>query len=238
VSEASETSGAVTRLEDVRPKMKFTGTVKKIELFGAFVDIGVGRDGLLHISALGPKRVNKVEDVVKVGETVTVWVRKVDPQAGRIDLTLMEAPALDWSEIKAGQVHTGKVTKIEKFGAFVDIGAERPGMVHISELATYRVEEVSEIVKPGQEVDVKVLAVDARKRQIKLSIKALEAADFAADEEPEAPAMTAMQAALLKAQSAGGEGATKITPASRAKARSAREAQEELLKATLANKRK
>jgi ribosomal protein S1 len=228
---------APTRLEDVRAKMKLSGTVKKIELFGAFVDIGVGRDGLLHISALGPRRVNKVDDVVKVGDTVTVWVRKVDPQAGRIDLTLMEPSALEWGEIKPGQVYTGKVVKIEKFGAFVEIGAERPGMVHISELATYRVEEVTEIVKMGQEVDVKVLAVDARKKQIKLSIKALEAAEMAAATEPEEPGMTAIQAALLKAQSAAAQQNIKVTSESRAKARSAREAQEELLKATLANKR-
>ena len=236
MSDAAEASGAPTRLEDVKPKMKFTGTVKKIELFGAFVDIGVGRDGLLHISALG-KRVNKVEDVVKAGETVTVWVRKVDPQAGRIDLTLTEPAALEWGEIKPGSVVTGKVTKIERFGAFVDIGAERPGLIHISELATYRVEEVSEVVKMGQAVEAKVLAVDPHKRQIKLSLKAMEMADME-DIAPEEPSLTAIQAALLKAQGGGGAAGIKITSESRAKARSAREIQEDLLKATLANKRK
>src|SRR5258708_29100979 len=178
--------------------MKLTGTVKKVELFGAFVDLGVGRDGLVHISAMSAQPINRVEDVVKEGDTVTVWVRRVDPQAGRIDLTMIEPLGLDWDEIKSGQVYKGKVTKIEKFGAFVDIGAERPGLIHISELASYRVEEVSEIVKVGDEVEVKVIGVDTRKRQIKLSIKALDADEPVVEETDETP-LTAMQIALQRA---------------------------------------
>jgi len=174
VSDASQIP-APHRLEDLKRKMKITGTVKKVELFGAFVDIGVGRDGLVHISAMSAQPINRVEDVVKEGDTVTVWVRRVDPQAGRIDLTMIEPLGLDWDEIKTGQLYKGKVTKLEKFGAFVDIGAERPGLIHISELASYRVEEVNEIVKVGDEVEVKVIGVDPRKRQIKLSIKAVDA---------------------------------------------------------------
>lgn len=227
-------AAAPTRIEDLKPKTKLTGTVKKVELFGAFVDVGVGRDGLLHISALGPRRVNKVEEVVKEGDQITVWVRKVDPQAGRIDLTLIEPLALDWDEIKSGQVVRGKVVKLEKFGAFVDIGAERPGLIHISELANYRVDEVSEIVKLGDEVEAKVLAVDPRKKQIKLSMKALEAAEETESEE-EAEAMTAMQYALRRAMSS--------EPHSRAqerksKARRNRQEQEDILSRTLASKRK
>src|SRR5215211_1082896 len=156
---------APQRLEDLQPKMKLTGTVKKIELFGAFVDVGVGRDGLVHISAMSKKPVNKVEDVVKEGDTVTVWVRRVDTQAGRIELSMVEPSGLDWSDIRNGQIYTGKVVKIEKFGAFIDVGAERPGLIHISELANYRVENVTEIVKMGDTVEVKVIGVDSRKRQ-------------------------------------------------------------------------
>lgn len=226
---------APTRAEDLKPKMKLTGTVKKVELFGAFVDVGVGRDGLLHISALGPNRVNKVTDVVNEGDTVTVWVRKVDPQAGRIDLTLIEPLAVDWHELKPNQVYTGKVTKIEKFGAFVDIGAERPGMIHISELASYRVEEVTEIVKLGGTVQVKVLAVDTRKKQIKLSIKALE--DLEPEEsEAEEASMTAMQIALQRAQSA--EAASRARKEQKPARKQTRREQEDILSRTLANKRK
>jgi predicted RNA-binding protein with RPS1 domain len=215
--------------------MQLTGTVKKVELFGAFVDVGVGRDGLVHISALSRQQVNRVEDVVKEGDTVTVWVRRVDAQAGRIDLTMVEPSALEWDEIRPGQVYTGKVVKIERFGAFVEIGAERPGLIHISELATWRVEEVTEIVKMGDEVEVKVIGVDSRKKQIKLSIKAL---DVEAPEEEvveEMPA-TAMQLALQRAM--GGQSDDQRR-GRRAKERERdRDEQEDILSRTLASKRK
>jgi len=216
--------------------MKLTGKVKKVELFGAFIDVGVGRDGLVHISALSKKPVNKVEDVVKEGDTVTVWVRRVDLQAGRIDLTMVEPTAMDWEDIKPGAVMTGKVVKIERFGAFVELGAERPGLIHISELATYRVEEVTEIVKLNQEVEVKVLAVDARKKQIKLSIKALDVFEIEPDENEEVP-LTAMQIALQRAQSHPGPGAQAGGRTARDKQRQ-REAQEDIMSRTLASKRK
>jgi small subunit ribosomal protein S1 len=233
VSNDVQATPAPSRLEDLQPKMKLTGTVKKIELFGAFIDVGVGRDGLVHISALSPQRVNQVSDVVKEGETVTVWVRKVDAKAGRLDLTMIEPLAVDWSDIKAGQVYTGKVVKTEKFGAFVDIGAERPGMVHISEMATYRVEEVSEIAKVGQEVEVKVLGVDPRKKQIKLSMKALDVVEEEELNEEEEATLTVMQLAFRRAQeghAAAGKG--------KAKFKSVRREQEDILSRTLATRRK
>ncbi len=225
---------APLRLEDLKRKMKLTGTVKKIELFGAFVDVGVGRDGLVHISSLSNRPVNKVEDIVKAGDTVTVWVRKADPRAGRIDLSMVEPSALDWDEIKPGQVYTGKVVKIERFGAFVEIGAERPGLVHISELATYRVEEVTEIVKMGQEIEVKVLAVDPRKRQIKLSMKALDVFVEEPEEPGEAP-LTAMQIALGKAQA---DAQQSKKDRHKQKGDKGRQDQEDIFSRTLANKRK
>ena len=225
------------RLEDLQRKMKLTGKVKKVELFGAFIDVGVGRDGLVHISALSKKPVNKVEDVVKEGDEVTVWVRRVDLQAGRIDLTMVEPTALDWEDIKPGSVMNGKVVKIERFGAFVELGAERPGLIHISELATYRVEEVTEIVKLNQEVEVKVLAVDARKKQIKLSIKAVELAEMSeAEEEEESPEanLTVMQVAFKRAQDAARQAARNKGKNDRRD----RVDQEDLLSRTLANRPK
>jgi ribosomal protein S1 len=234
-AEATPAPAPRTRLEDLQPKMKLTGKVKKVELFGAFIDVGVGRDGLAHISALSTQRVNQVADVVKEGDDVTVWVRKVDPKAGRLDLTLIEPMPVDWDELKPKQIYNGKVTKLEKFGAFVDIGAERPGLVHISELASYRVEEVSEIVKVGDEVRVKVLSVDSRKKQIKLSLKALEEFDTddgGTDEE----ALTAMQIAMQKAQASQTGG--RMRADRRVNAQKARQQQEDLLSRTLDNKRK
>lgn len=240
VQAPAEAVSAPTRLEDLKPKMRLSGTVKKIELFGAFIDVGVGRDGLVHISALRLERVNNVADVVKEGEPVTVWVKKVDPGNGRLDLTMIEPLAVDWNELKTGQVYAGKVTKTEKFGAFVDIGAERPGLVHISEMATYRVEDVSEVVKPGGEVRVKVLAVDSRKKQIKLSIKAVEMAEAQSDEgevEEVGEELTAMQLAFRRAQQQKAV-ARAAAQGQRASAKSSRHAQEDLLQRTLANKRK
>ncbi len=233
-----EAAPAPTRLDEIRPKMRLTGTVKKIELFGAFIDVGVGRDGLVHISALRPERVNNVADVVKEGEAVTVWVKKVDASNGRLDLTMIEPLAVDWSELRSGQVYTGKVTKTEKFGAFVDIGAERPGLVHISEMATYRVEDVSEVVKPGHEVKVKVLGVDSRKKQIKLSIKAVEMAEMAQEDdevEDVGEELTAMQLAFRRAQQ---QKAADRAQARHGASKSNRQIQEDLLQRTLANKRK
>jgi small subunit ribosomal protein S1 len=230
---------APQRLEDLQPKMKLTGTVKKIELFGAFVDVGVGRDGLVHISAMSKKPVNKVEDVVKAGDAVTVWVRRVDTQAGRIELTMVEPSGLDWSDIRNGQIYTGKVTKIERFGAFIDIGAERPGLIHISELANYRVENVNEIVKMGDTVEVKVIGVDSRKRQIKLSMKALETTEIPEEEEgANEPTLTAMQNALQRAMS--GEKTEPAPGAGRPgrNQKKQRGTQEDILSRTLANKRK
>jgi len=222
------------RLADLQRKMKLSGTVKKVELFGAFVDVGVGRDGLVHISALSRQQVNRVEDIVKEGDTVTVWVRRVDPQAGRIDLTMVEPSALEWDEIKPGQQYQGKVVKIERFGAFVEIGAERPGLIHISELATWRVEEVSEIVKMGQEVEVKVLAVDARKKQIKLSMKALDV-EAPEVEAPEEAPLTAMQLAMQRAMGTNDD----RRRGRRGKDRDRdRDEQEDILSRTLASKRK
>src|SRR5689334_7080282 len=161
-------------IAELKPKMELRGKVKKIELYGAFIDVGVGTDGLLHISQLSTERVKNVTDVVKEGDEITVWVRNVDQAQGRIDLTMIPPPGMMWNEIQIGQVLTGTVVRVEKFGAFVDVGAERPGMVHVSELASGYVNSPTEVVKVGDEVQVKVIKVNAKKKQIDLSIKALE----------------------------------------------------------------
>jgi ribosomal protein S1 len=163
------------------------------------VDVGAGRDGLIHISQLKPARVNRVDEVLQPGQSVTVWVKKVDAEAGRLELTLLPPVAVEWDEITPGSVFKGQVTRIEKFGVFVDIGAERPGLVHVSELTsgTLRVGHPSEVARIGEEVEVKVLNLDRQKRQINLSIKALEAAEPEVEQD-EAPA-TVMELALRRA---------------------------------------
>jgi small subunit ribosomal protein S1 len=200
---SDENGGAAVplKLADLKPKQQLQGKIKKVELFGAFVDVGAEKDGLLHISQLRKERTNRVEDVVTVGQDVTVWVRKVDAANGRIDLTLMEPLKLDWDELKVGMVVTGKVAKLEKFGAFVDIGAERQAFIHVRELMSGYVDDPSEVVKAAQEVEAKIISVDRKKRRIDMSIKALEDFTPEDDDEPEVKPMSAMEAALRAALS-------------------------------------
>jgi small subunit ribosomal protein S1 len=157
----------------LEPKTKLNGKILKTTLAGALVDVGQSIPGVIHISQLSNDPVNKVEDVIKEGQTVDVWVRRV--KKDRIELTMIQPLALEWKEIEPDMVVKGKVVRLEPYGAFVDIGAERPGMVHVSELAHGYVKTPSEIVKEGDEVEAKVLDVNRKKKQIKLSIKALEA---------------------------------------------------------------
>jgi len=198
------TEAALIKLADLKPKSQLQGKIKKVELFGAFVDVGAERDGLLHISQLRKERTNKVEEVINVGQEVTVWVRKVDAEAGRIDLTMVEPLKLDWDEIKNGLVVKGKVNKLEKFGAFVDIGAERSAFIHVREMMNGYVDDPAELVKLGQEVEAKVISVDRKKRRIDLSMKALE--DLTPEEEDiEERPLTAMELALRQAMKGGKE---------------------------------
>lgn len=167
----STTPGSI---EDIKRKTHFTGKVIKTTLAGAIVDFGMNTPGVVHISQISKDPVNRIEDVLQVGQTVDVWVRRVYPQKGRIELTMIKPLDLEWREIKKDMVVKGKVTRIENFGVFVDIGAERPGLVHVSELTHDFIRNPGELVKEGDEVDVKVLGVNRQKKQIKLSMKALE----------------------------------------------------------------
>lgn len=174
--------------------MAVQGTVKRIEIYGAFVDIGMGQDGLLHVSQLGKPDVKSVGDVLKVGDTLTVYIYKVEN--GRIALTTIAQPTLNWDKIEEGQMLTGKVVRIENFGVFVDIGAERPGMVHVSELADGYVKNPGDVVKVDEEVQVRVLKINRKKRQIDLSMKSPSTSNYDSnvieDDEEEAPTSMAM----------------------------------------------
>ncbi|MBP6209553.1 MAG: S1 RNA-binding domain-containing protein [Anaerolineales bacterium] len=156
----------------LEPKTKLSGKVLKTTLAGALVDIGQSVPGVIHISQLQQEAVNKVEDVVKEGQTVDVWVRRV--KKDRVELTMIEPLAFEWKEIQPDMIVKGKVVRIETYGAFVDFGAERPGLIHVSELTRGYVKTASEVVKEGDEIEAKVLDVDRRKRQIRLSMKALQ----------------------------------------------------------------
>lgn len=194
-------------LSDLRPKMAMRGVVTKIELFGAFVDLGLEVPGLLHISKLKREQVNRVQDVLHEGQEVEVWVDRVDPELPRIELTMIRPLELRWQDIKPGKKASGTIVRIEKFGAFVDIGAARPGLVHVSEMSNTYVSDPSEIVKVGDKIDVMVLEIDRTKRQISLSMKTEEEAETFEEEEEEGeqPPPTAMEAALRRALNQEGQ---------------------------------
>jgi small subunit ribosomal protein S1 len=154
----------------LKAKTKLKGKVVKITLAGAIIDLGNDLPGVIHISQLKNEPVNRVEDVLQLGEEVEVWVRRI--RDDRIELTMIEPFALEWRELKNDMVVKGKVTRIEPYGAFVEIGAERPGLVHVSEIAHGYVKSPSDFLHEGDEVEAVILEVNRRKKQIRLSIKA------------------------------------------------------------------
>jgi small subunit ribosomal protein S1 len=198
---------APTTIDEITPKMELQGIVKKIDLYGALVDIGIGRLGLLHISQLSENHVKNVSDIVHEGDQITVWVQDLDRKKGRVNLTMIKPAAVGWNEITEGNVYSGTVVRLEKFGVFVDIGAERPGLVHVSELATGYVSDPSEVVNVGDTIEVKVIKVNRRKKQVDLSVRALEEPTTSRVQEEEQdlePMPTAMELALRQALEGSG----------------------------------
>jgi len=179
--------------------------VTRTELYGAFVDVGADKDGLVHISMLQKGNVKRVEDVVQTGQQVQVWVHRVDAGAGRLELSMLRPVATKWKDIKPGLTLQGKVVRLEGFGAFVDVGAERPGLVHISEMSNDYVRSPGDVVSVGDEVEVRVLDVDRKKRQIKLSMKSVEVMEEIEEDEPVEELPTAMELALRQAMGEGAE---------------------------------
>jgi small subunit ribosomal protein S1 len=154
----------------LQPKTHLKGKVIKTTIAGAIVDIGQKVPGVIHISQLQKNSVNRVEDVVQVGQTIDIWVRRAHDD--RIELTMVEPLQLEWREIKPDMIVRGKVERVETYGVFVDIGAERPGLVHVSEISHNYVKNPSEVLRIGEEVEARILEVDRHKKQIRLSIKA------------------------------------------------------------------
>lgn len=159
-------------IPNLAPKTKLSGTVTKTTLAGIVVDVGMELPGVVHISQLRREPVNRVEDFIQVGQTVEAWVRRV--RKDRIEMTMIEPLRLEWSDMKPEMSVKGKVVRVESYGAFVDIGAERPGLVHVSELAHGYIKSANEVVKEGEEIEAVILEVDRKKKQIRLSMKALQ----------------------------------------------------------------
>ena len=155
---------------------KYTGTVKSMTSYGAFVDIG-GVDGMVHISELSWGRIKSPEEVVKVGDTIEVYVIKFDPEKRKISLGYKTPEMNPWNQFCAkynvGDVAHVKIVKIVDFGAFAEILPDVDGLIHISQVADHRVDKVSDVLSEGQEVDVKIIDVDNDRKRISLSIRAL-----------------------------------------------------------------
>lgn len=166
-------------LEKLQVGDTLPAVITSIQPYGAFADLG-GIDGLIHISDLSYERIKDPSEVVKEGDTVEVKVLKLDTSQDppRISLGLKQT-MIDPYQASAGQIAesetvTGKVTKLMAFGAFVEIAPGVEGLIHISELSHERVSRVSQVVKPGEVVQAKVLSVDHDKRRISLSLRALQ----------------------------------------------------------------
>jgi small subunit ribosomal protein S1 len=159
------------------PGTMIEGKVRNLANYGAFVEIEPGIDGLLHISDMSwTKKVTHPNEVVKKGDSVKCVVLEVDRDKQRISLGMKQLHEDPWlnaipEHYKPGMVVRGQVTKITNFGVFVELEAELEGLLHISELADHKVENPQDVVKPGDEIDVKILRVDKADRKIGLSLK-------------------------------------------------------------------
>lgn len=153
---------------------KIEGKVSRIVDFGAFVDLG-GVDGLIHISEMSWGRVKKVTDVLSVGDNVTVTVLDVNPEKGKISLSLKDLNADPWKDAETkyavGNVVGGKVVRMVPFGAFVELEEGVDGLVHISQIAYKHVEKPEDELTIGQEIQAKVTELDLEAKKISLSIK-------------------------------------------------------------------
>jgi small subunit ribosomal protein S1 len=167
-----------------------TGTVRRISEFGAFVDIGVGRDGLVHISELSPRRIAKVTDVLQEGQAATFWIKKLDRDRNRISLTMIEPGMKTIRNMEKGDVVQGTVTRLMPYGAFVDIGIGRDALLHVREMGERFIARPEDVVQVGELIDARIIDISRRRARVDLSIKGLRA-----EPEPEPEPVTQKQAA-------------------------------------------
>ena len=153
------------------------GKVRNLTNYGAFVELEDGIDGMVHVSDMSwTRRINNPAEVMKKGDDVEAIVLDVDVDQQRISLGVKQTQTDPWSEIdrkyRIGDLVNGKVSKIANFGAFIELSDEIDGLVHVSQLAEQRVENVKDVVKVGQDVTARVIKIDKEDRRIGLSIKA------------------------------------------------------------------
>ncbi len=154
----------------------YTGTVKSLTNYGAFVDIG-GVDGMIHITELSWNRIKHPQEIVNVGDQVEVYIKAVDKEAKKISLGFKKAEDNPWiklqNEYPVGSVVKAKIVGLTTFGAFANIIDGIDGLIHISQIANKRISKPADVLNIGDEVDVKITDIDADKKRVSLSIRAL-----------------------------------------------------------------
>lgn len=255
-------SSRVVRTLAVGQEVK--GVVKRTSEFGAFVDIGVGRDGLVHVSELSSRRVAKVTDVLKEGQEATFWIKELDRERNRISLTMISPGTKTVRTMQKGDIITGKVSRIMPYGAFVDIGIGRDALLHVREMGERFVPKPEDVVKVGEDIEARIIEIERRRARVDLSIKGLrpepepelppappeptaEETEAAVKEESaelvdkyaDVPVMSAIEAAFKKAMGQVSENGGVIGKSKRSSSNAssrARALQEEMLNRTLKSK--
>ena len=189
VQRAERAAAAEKVWAEIEEGKRYTGTVKSLTSYGAFVDIG-GVDGMVHISELSWSRIKHPSEVVKVGDTVEVFVIAADKEKKKISLGMKDHGQEPWTVFtttyNVGDTANVRVVKLMTFGAFAEIVPGVDGLIHISQIADHRIEKPGDVLAEGDKVDVKITDIDMDNKKVSLSIRALletPAEEEAADEE-------------------------------------------------------
>ncbi len=175
VAEEEERAGKERRYSELKEGETVTGTVRSLMDYGAFIDLG-GVDGLLHVGEISWSRINKPADLLSVGDQVSARVLKIDPDKRRISLGMKQLQAHPWEAVAGkyniGDRVTGTVSRVMEFGAFVELEPGIEGLIHISEMSWgKKLRIASDIVKPGETVEVVILGINPAERRIALGLK-------------------------------------------------------------------
>ena len=238
---------AAKRVVRLSVGQEITGKVKQVTDFGAFVDIGAGRDGLVHISELTVGRVTKVKDIVEEGQNVTVWIKRLNRERNRISLTMISPDTRTIRDLQEGEIVEGVVTRMVPYGAFIDIGVGTDALLHVREMGSNYVEKPEDVVETDEKLDVRIITLNRRRRHIDVSIKGLreepeeegagsedgevdsveDADGQVVDKFENVEVLSPMELAFKRAMEAGGEEVVLPTKSSRRRKRRQRRARSE-----------
>ena len=176
VTRAERAAAAEKVWAEIEEGKRYTGTVKSLTSYGVFVDIG-GVDGMVHISELSWSRIKHPSEIVKVGDTLDVYVIAADKEKKKISLGVKDRSQDPWSVFtstyQVGDTANVRIVKLMTFGAFAEVVPGVDGLIHISQIADHRIEKPGDVLAEGDKVDVKITDVDMERKKISLSIRAL-----------------------------------------------------------------